>query len=121
MQFSIYTHGIDLTEAIKRQTYKRLDVALDCLESDVESIHVRLVDTNGPFLGGVDKACQIIVALREQDTIVVEDIDETVDAVLDRTTDRLGVIACQRLDSLSKQRKRFRGYVDSDDSTEFRW
>ena len=121
MQLCIYTHGIDLTESIKRRTYDNLDVALDQLAGEVESIQVQLVDTNGPHLGGVDKSCQIVVALREQESIVVEDIDETVDAVLDRTTDRLGVIACQRVEMLCKGSKKNRGYVDLENATGFYW
>lgn len=38
---------------------------------------VYLVDTNGPFLGGVDKACRIVVQIHDQDSIVVEDFDES--------------------------------------------
>ena len=51
-----------------------------------------LVDTNGPFLGGVGKACRIVVQIHDQDSIVVEDCDESVDGVIDRITDRLGVV-----------------------------
>ena len=53
---------------------------------------VYLFDTNGPFLGGVDKACNIVVQIHDQDSIVVEDCDESVDGVIDRITDRLGVV-----------------------------
>ena len=38
---------------------------------------VYLVDTNGPFLGGEDKACRIVVQIHDQDSIVVEDCDES--------------------------------------------
>ncbi len=121
MQLCIHTRGIDLTEAIKRQTYEKLDLALERLGDDIEKIQVSLTDTNGPLLGGIDKSCQIVVSLHQQDAIVVEGIDRHVDTVIDRTTDRLGVVACQRADANNKHRKRYRGYVDSDDVAEFYW
>ncbi len=96
MQLSIHAHGIDLTESLKRQTYQKLELALDRIEEQIRMISVYLEDTNGPYLGGVDKACRIVVQIQNQDSIVVEDCDESVDVVIDRATDRLGVVACQR-------------------------
>lgn len=99
MQLCIHAHGIDLTDSLKLQTYQKLELALDRLEEQIQTISVYLIDTNGPFLGGVDKACRIVVQIRDQDLIVVEDCDESVDVVIDRITDRLGVVACHRLRS----------------------
>jgi hypothetical protein len=121
MQLCIHTHGIDLTEKIKRQAYAKLDVALDRLEDVIVSVSVYLIDTNGPLLGGVDKACRIIVQIREQAPLDLEAIDENVDVVLDRSIDRLGVAACQRADSLPGKRRQFRDWVDSEEFSDFKW
>lgn len=116
MQLCIHTHGIDLTETIKRQAYAKLELALDRLEDDIVSIRVYLIDTNGPFLGGVDKACRIVVQVRKQDSLVMEDIDECVGVVIDRITDRLGVAACKRADSMYKKKTALNRWLDSDDA-----
>ena len=121
MQLCIQTHGIELTEKTKRQAYEKLEVALDRLEDVVVSVSVYLIDTNGPLLGGVDKACRIIVHIRTQVPLVLEAIDENVDVVLDRITDRLGVAACQRADSLPGKRRHFRGWVDPEEFSGFKW
>lgn len=121
MQLCIHAHGIDLTEKIKRQAYEKLDVALDRLEDVIVSVSVYLIDTNGPLLGGVDKACRVIVQIREQVPLDLEAIDENVDVVIDRITDRLGVAACQRADSLPGKRRQMRGWVDSEEFSEFKW
>ena len=104
MQLCIHAQGIELTEKIKLKASQKLDLALDRMEDDIVRVSVYLVDTNGPFLGGVDKACRIVVQIQHQDSLVLEDIDENVDVVLDRITDRLGVAASQRMDALAKIR-----------------
>ena len=114
MQLCIHTHGIDLTDAIKKQTYQKLELALDRLEGQICDIRVTIVDTNGPFLGGVDKACRIEVQIRDQDPIIIEDCDECVDEVIDRITDRLGVIACQRIDICRRTKSQHSGWFQSD-------
>jgi ribosome-associated translation inhibitor RaiA len=111
MEVCIQAQGIHITDEIKRQMFEKLALALDRLEKDILDVSVCLEDINGPLLGGEDKACRIVVRLRKQDSLVVEDIDESVEMVIDRVTDRLGVIACQRFDSLRRanraiQRKR---------------
>lgn len=117
MQFSIHVRGIELTEAIKKQTRSQLELALDRLESDIHSIKVYLADTNGPDLGGIDKACRIVVELNNQDTFEVEDCDVRVDLVIERITDRLAVTACQRADVLHKRRSAFSRWRDLDEFT----
>jgi ribosome-associated translation inhibitor RaiA len=106
VRLCIQTHGIDLTEAIKRQAYQKLELALDRLEEQVTRISVYLIDTNGPFLGGIDKACRIVVQIENQESLVVEDCDASVPVVIERITDRLGVVACQRFETLYGKRRR---------------
>jgi hypothetical protein len=116
MQFSVHLDGIDITDEVKRQALGQIDLALDRLEKDIEVVSMYLVDTNGPLLGGVDKACRIVVQIRMQDSLIVEDIDARVDVVINRVTDRLGVVACKRADSLQRNRNLFRRWlVDSTD------
>ncbi len=119
MQLFIHAHGIDLSESVIRQTYQKLELALDRLEEDVETIHVYLVDTNGPLLGGVDKSCRIVVQVRKQDCIEMEDIDSRVDAVIDRLTDRLGVAASKRAEALLRNKRPARRWLGFDDSLVF--
>jgi len=118
MQLCIHAHGIDLTEPIKRQAYEKLELALDRLEKQITCISVYLVDTNGPLLGGVDKACRIVVQIDKQESLVVEDCDESVCVVIDRITDRLGVVASQRIDALRRKQGRFRGRLSFNNTTE---
>lgn len=119
MHYSIQTQGIDLTQRLKRQTYEKLGLALDRLEHEIERIIVILIDINGPLLGGVDKACRIEVKMHHQDPLVVEDIDEKVDEVIERATDRLGVVAGQRADLLRRIHKQKMRLLSADRDTEY--
>lgn len=119
MQLFIHAHGIHLTESVIRQTYQKLELALDRLEEDIEDINVYLVDTNGPLLGGIDKSCRIVVQIRKQDCIEMEDTDSRVDSVIDRLTERLGVAASKRAETLLRHRKPARRWLGFDDSLVF--
>jgi hypothetical protein len=61
MELFIHAHGVQRTESVIRQTHQKLELALDRIEDDVESINVYLVDIDGPLLGGIDTSCRIIV------------------------------------------------------------
>lgn len=107
MQLIIHAHGFDLTTRLKRQASEKIDLALDRIADDVEVVRIFLADTNGPDVGGVDKACRIVVTFRQHAPIEVSDIDENVHEVVERATDRLGVIACEcanRRDATTNQK-----------------
>ena len=112
-----------MTEPIIRQAYEKLELALDRLEKQITCISVYLIDTNGPLLGGVDKACRIVFQIDKQESLVVEDYDENVHVVIDRITDRLGVVACQRFEALYGKRRRIQRWRSDDNqnstNTEF--
>lgn len=102
MEVLINADGIDVTDNMQRQIFEKLALALDRLEKDVLSTSLHLEETNSPLIGGEGKACRIIVQMYNQDPLVIEDIDKSVDIVIERATDRLGVIACQRLADIRK-------------------
>jgi hypothetical protein len=113
MQMTIQTDGVLLTDSIKKQAYEKLEMALDHFEGEIDQVSILIIDVNGPFLAGEDKAIRIVVQIRNQESLVVEDLDATVDGVVERSTDRLGVLACQRAASQGRARRR--------KSSWFRW
>lgn len=116
MQWSIQALGVPLSDSDKRQAYEKLELALDQFEDDVVQASILIVDTNGPLLGGEDKAIRIVVQLRNQDSLVVEDLDEHVDRVIERSTDRLGVLASQRAEILGRSRRKRSWWQWSDEA-----
>jgi len=63
--------------------------ALEKLNQQVERASLHIIDTNGPLLGGKDKACRVVVEISNGDAIIIEDRDYQVDELLSRITSQL--------------------------------
>lgn len=87
MQLDIQARGFALTDALRNYTLKRLRFALGREDSFVMRARVRLADINGPR-GGVDKRCQIELALAGQANIMIEDTETDLYFAIDRACER---------------------------------
>lgn len=101
MLINIQTQGLELTEALRDYTQKRLAYALSHGQQQIQRVQVRLIDVNGPR-GGVDKRCQVDVRLKGLPPIVLEDIESDLYMAIDRAVERVGRTLARRLD---KQRR----------------
>ena len=102
MQLDIQSNGFSLTEAIRNYTIQRMQFALDRNDKHVTNVRVSLADINGPR-GGIDKRCQINLALAGQNSIIIEDTEADLYVAIDRASDR-----CER--TLTRQLERIREY-----------
>lgn len=102
MQLDIQTNGFSLTEGIRHYTTQRLQFALDRNDGQIIHARVSLADINGPR-GGIDKRCQINLALAGQSNIVIEDTEVDLYVAIDRASDR-----CER--TLARRLERLREY-----------
>ena len=102
MQLDIQTNGFSLTDGISNYTRRRMQFALGRNDKFITNARVRLADINGPR-GGVDKRCQIELALSGRNNIVIEDIEADLYVAIDRACDR-----CAR--TLVRKLKRSREY-----------
>src|SRR5918998_2163446 len=80
-----YELGDELEQYIER----RLRFALGRFAGRIGRVTVRLSDVNGPR-GGVDKRCQIVVALVPRGVVMVEGSGDDVFALIARTAKRAG-------------------------------
>ena len=87
MQVDIRARKIEVDEALRFHVDRRLRFALSRFGERIAKVTVRFEDANGAR-GGVDKQCQIAVALRPSGNVIVEDIDADLRAVVDRAADR---------------------------------
>ena len=50
---------------------------------------MRMHDINGPERGGVDKLCRVVLRLKDNSVLVIEDLGVNMVEVIDRVADRL--------------------------------
>lgn len=97
MQLDIQTNGFSLTEGIRNYTTQRMQFALDRNDGQIIQVRVSLADINGPR-GGIDKRCQINLALAGQNNIVIEDTETDLYVAIDRASDRCARTLTRRLE-----------------------
>ena len=100
MQLDIQTNGFTLTDGIRNYATRRMQFALDRNDGHIMHVKVSLADINGPR-GGVDKKCQISLALAGHANIIIEDTEADLYVAIDRASDR-----CAR--TLSRRLEKFR-------------
>jgi putative sigma-54 modulation protein len=97
MQLDIQTNGFSLTDGLRNYTKWRMQFVVDRNDAQVMRARVRLADVNGPR-GGIDKRCQIELALAGQNSIVIEDIETDLYVAIDRASDRCARTLNRRLE-----------------------
>lgn len=105
MELIVSATGLELPSQTIRSLSQRLDLAVDRLESTLQKINVQLErkkETLGP---GTERnrrelnlACRIQLTLENDEPITLEDMDNDLNELLDRITERLGVIVSKRAD-----------------------
>ena len=88
MKLSIRTRSLEAADLLEDLIAGRLQTALEAFGSHVTDVSVQLADVNGPR-GGVDKTCQIRVAVRGGRDIVVKATATTASEALTRARRRL--------------------------------
>ncbi|MGB2832700.1 MAG: HPF/RaiA family ribosome-associated protein [Methylotenera sp.] len=97
MQLDIQTNGFSLKDGIRDYTKQRMQFALNRNDKHVTKVKVRLADINGPR-GGVDKRCQIELALSGKNNILIEDIEADLYVAIARACDRCARTLARKLE-----------------------
>jgi len=88
MELSIKTHRLDLSDALKAYTERRLQFSLSGVVTHLDGVEVRLGDINGPR-GGIDKTCAIKVILRRFGVVFVRAAGDDVYSTVDHAATRI--------------------------------
>jgi putative sigma-54 modulation protein len=99
MQLDIQARGFALTDALRSYTLKRLRFALGRDDNMVMRARIRLADINEPR-GGVDKRCQIELAMAGHSNILIEDTQADLYFAIDRACERAMRTLNRRLERL---------------------
>ena len=87
MKLDIHARNFHLTDALSDHITRSLQSALNNFASKIESVTVRLEDSNGPR-GGKDMACHLQVDLRGFGSVIIEHQRRDVYAGIDEAADR---------------------------------
>lgn len=89
MHVNVCVKGLPESSKLRRLASLKLNHALARLTHLVTAASVQLLDINGPKRGGVDKLCRVVLRLRNDTVVVVEDLGSDIAHVIDRVADRL--------------------------------
>ena len=70
----------------------------------LKKVHVYIEDINGPK-GGIDKQCRCVLHVRRMPPIVIQDQDESMNALLYRVANRASYVLIQKVDRKKKRNR----------------
>lgn len=105
MELVVSASGLEVSPQIIRSLSQRLDLAVDRLEAVLKkvTVHIERKRNSRSILAPAlenrcDLACRIQLTLEAIEPIELEDLDNNLQELLDRITERLGVIVSKRAD-----------------------
>ena len=104
MELSIKTHRLDLSDALKAYTERRLQFSLSGFVTHLDGVEVRLGDINGPR-GGIDKTCAIKVALRGFGIVFARATGDNAYSTVDRAAARIRSVVARTLGRRHRNRR----------------
>ena len=114
MLIKITTRGFRLTNALKEYVNTRLDFALERYYDHLLSIHVTLLDVNGPR-GGEDMRCRLQLKPNSGRSIIVQETaDDLYDAVAICASSARWVVGRQLHKSQKRKRRLVRSFSGYD-------
>jgi hypothetical protein len=126
MELIVSAAGLELSPQTIRSLSQRLDLAVDRLETVLKKITVHLErklpshsETTTVRQRQFELACWIQLTLESNEPIELEDMDNNLVELLDRITERLGVIVSKRADeknlaSMIRRSRRLQSYKSSE-------
>lgn len=110
MKIQVNARRLTLTKALNRYVKRRLKFALGSQFEHVTRVDVTLSDINGPK-GGEDKRCQMLLKIKGQGDVVIEDTHSHLYAAIDRAAGRASQAATKRIARLRHKAKRIKTAV----------
>jgi len=96
MQIEIWGREVKVSERLREYIERRVRFALERLAMPIRKVHVQLRDLNGPR-GGVDKSCQVRIALAPAATLVVEHRSSSAYAAIDSALKKAAMSIVRRI------------------------
>lgn len=97
MRVQIQVIGLQGSAKLRRFAAQKLDVALACFSDGIEAASVRLRDINGADRGGVDKLCRVVITLKGNAVVVIEELGSNILQAIERAAERLRLRVSRQL------------------------
>lgn len=96
MRVHIQVIGLPGSSKLRHFAAQKLEVALSCFAERIEGAAVRLKDINGADRGGVDKLCRVVLTLKGNSVVVIEELGSNIQKAIERAAERLRQrVSCQ--------------------------
>ena len=89
MQVQIQVKGLSESAKLRRFASHKLNAALSRFSHVIEKANMHLDDINGPDRGGVDKLCRVVLSMKNDSVVVIEELGSDIRQTIDRVSDRL--------------------------------
>ena len=107
MKIQINTRHFALTNELKKYVKRRLKFALGSRFEQVKRVEVTLSDINGPK-GGEDKRCQVLLKMKGQSDVVIDDVQSHMYPAIDRAANRASSAVSKRISRIRNKAKRIK-------------
>lgn len=103
MHVQIQVKGLPESSKLRRLASHKLDAALARFAHVVRGASMQLDDINGPNRGGVDKLCRVVLRLRNDSVLVIEELGADIAEAINRAAERLQQNVARQLAHLVKK------------------
>ena len=107
MKIQVNTRHFALTNELKKYVKRRLKFALGSRFEQVKRVEVTLSDINGPK-GGEDKRCQVLLKMKGQSDVVIDDVQSHMYPAIDRAANRASLAVSKRISRIRNKAKRIK-------------
>jgi putative sigma-54 modulation protein len=101
MRVQIQIKGLPRAAKLRAFAAHRLEAAIARFADGIQEASMWLGDINGPERGGVDKLCRVVLRLKNNSIVVIEDLGADAARVIDRVIDRLQQSVSRQLSRLA--------------------
>jgi putative sigma-54 modulation protein len=118
MLIMVHANGFDLRRELRNDVQEKIELVLSRFGNQIGNVSVFLADLNGPKRG-IDKLIRIVIGLKRQPRIVVEQKGEDWPALLEGISDRASHTISRKLDRSRAKKGRISMAGDQETNKEF--
>ena len=89
MLIQVQVKGLTSASRLRNFAANKLNVVLERFSYAIQDVTMRLHDINGPDRGGVDKLCRVVLRLKDNSILVIEDLGINMTEIIERVANHL--------------------------------